>query len=120
MVCALSFSRIERRTSLIFGGDDSLDRCEVALAKRVVLLAIKTFPPSVGLSGIDPVVHDAPADEPRYLLISIPPVKQQSITAVWAAVDSKLRNFHDPSPVVADVAVPAVSDSSELLALYAD
>jgi hypothetical protein len=79
---------------LIFGCDDSLDRCEIALAERVVLLAIKAFPPSVGLSGIDPVVHDAPADEPRYLLISIPPVKQQSITIVRAGVDSKLRKFH--------------------------
>ena len=37
---------IERRASLVFGCDDSLDRREVALAKRVVLLAIKAFPPS--------------------------------------------------------------------------
>jgi hypothetical protein len=85
---------IERRASLVFGCDDSLDRREVALAKRVVLLAIKAFPPSVRLFGIDPVVHDAPADEPRHLSISIPAVKQQSITIVRAVVDGKLRKFH--------------------------
>jgi hypothetical protein len=62
------------------------------------------------VSGIDPVVHDTPADEPRYLLISIQPVKQQSITIVRAVVNSKLRKFHGPSPV-ASVAVRTVSDS---------
>jgi hypothetical protein len=53
------------------------------------------------------------------LLISIPPVKQQSITIVRAVVDRKLRKFHGPSPV-ASVAVRAVSDSLELCALHAD
>ena len=91
---------IERRTSLIFGRNESRDSCEVALTECVVLLAIKTSPPSVGLSGIDPVVHDPPADESRYWLISIPPVKQQSITIVRAFVNSNLRKFHGPTPVV--------------------
>jgi hypothetical protein len=88
---------IERRASLIFGGDESLDRCEVALAERVVLVAIKALPPSVGLSGIDPVVHDTPTDEPSYWLISVPPVKQQPISIVRAVVDTEFREFHDRS-----------------------
>ena len=33
---------IERRTSLIFGRNESRDSCEVALTECVVLLAIKT------------------------------------------------------------------------------
>jgi hypothetical protein len=44
------------------------------------------------------------------LLISIQPVKQQSITIVRAVVNSKLRKSHGPSPV-ASVAVRTVSDS---------
>jgi hypothetical protein len=43
-------------------------------------------------------------------LISIQPVKQQSITIVRAVVNRKLRKFHGPSPV-ASVAVRTVSDS---------
>jgi hypothetical protein len=88
---------IERRASLILGCNDSLDRCEVALAEFVILCAVKAFPPSVGLSGIDPVVHDTPTDEPRYLLISTPPVKQQSVTIVRAVVDREFHKFHDRS-----------------------
>ena len=61
------------------------------------MFAIKALPPSVGLSGIDPVVHDTPADEPRYWLISIPPVKQQPITIVRAVVDIEFLKFHHRS-----------------------
>jgi hypothetical protein len=75
-----------------FGCNDSFDRREVALAQRVVLLAIKAFSPSIGLSGVAPVVHDTPADEPRYMLLSIPPVKQQAITAVRAVLSPVARN----------------------------
>jgi hypothetical protein len=89
---------IERWASLIFGYNDSLDRREVVLAERVVLLAIKASSPSVRLFGIDPIVHDTPADEPSYLSIAIPAVQQQSITIVRAVVDSKLCKFHDRSP----------------------
>jgi hypothetical protein len=89
---------IERWASLIFGCNDSLDRREVVLAERVVLLAIKASSPSVRLFGIDPVVHDTPADEASYLSIAIPAVQQQSITIVRAVVDSKLCKFHDRSP----------------------
>jgi hypothetical protein len=86
---------VDRRAALIFGCDDSFDRYEVAFAEGVLLFAVKAFPPSVGLPGIDPVVHDTPADESRYLLVAIPAVKQQSITIVRAFVDSKFRKCHD-------------------------
>src|SRR5690348_10481143 len=88
---------IERRAALIFRCGNSLDRCEVALAECVVLLAIKAAPPSVGLSGIDPVVHDAPADERRYLAIAVPAVEQQSIAVMRAIVDGKFVEFHGRS-----------------------
>ena len=92
---------IERRASLIFGSGNSLDRCEVALAERIVLPAIKAAAPSIGLSGIDPVVHDAPADERRYLPIAIPSVQQQSIAVVRAIVDGKSAELHDRSCLAA-------------------
>jgi hypothetical protein len=78
---------VERRTSPIFGCNDSLDGREVALAERVVLRAKEVFPPSMGLYRFDPNAHDLTTYERRHLLRPIPPVKKQSIAVVIAVID---------------------------------
>ena len=81
---------VERRTSLIFGRNDSLNCSEVALTERVVLRAKETFTPSIGLLGIDPIVHDTPTYERPYPLRPIPCMQQQSIAVVRSIVDREI------------------------------
>jgi hypothetical protein len=85
---------VERRTALIFRGNDPPDCCEVAFAQGVVLRAIETFAPFKVLSGINPIIHDTSADEGCDLLGSIPSVKQQSVAIVRAVIDCEMRKRH--------------------------
>jgi hypothetical protein len=66
---------VERRTPPIFGGNDSLDYRQVALAERIVLIAKETLPPAVGLLGIDPTLHDTTADKGSHFFGAVPRVK---------------------------------------------
>jgi hypothetical protein len=64
---------VERGSALVLRGDDPLDRRQIALAKRIVLLAKETFLPRLQLNRIDPIVHYAPADERGHRLIPCHP-----------------------------------------------
>jgi hypothetical protein len=90
---------VERRTSLIFRRNDSLNCSEVALTERVVLRTKETFTPSIGLLGIDPIVHDTPTYERPYHLRPVPSVKQQSIAVVRSVVDDEICESHWPVPL---------------------
>ena len=89
---------VESRTSPVLECDDTLDCRQVALAERVVLLTKKTFPSPIGLSRIDPIIHDSPADERRHLLSPIPRVHQQSVAVVRAVIDGKSTKSHGTRP----------------------
>jgi len=78
---------VERRAPLIFGSHDPLDCRQIAFTECVVLRAKETFSPSVGLSGVDPIIHSSPTYERRHPFGAVPRVKQQSIAVVRAIID---------------------------------
>ena len=59
-------------TAPIPGRDDSFDCRQVALAQRIVLCPKEALSYSIGLNGIDPIVHYTPADESLHLLRPVP------------------------------------------------
>jgi hypothetical protein len=86
---------VERRTTLIFARHDPLDGRQVALAKRVVLIAKKAVPAFQRPARVDPIIHYAPAYECRNLLLAVPAVKEQAVTVVGAIIYSKPRELRD-------------------------
>ena len=80
---------VERKTALIFGRCDALDCRQVSIAEIVILGSVETFPAFEGPSGINPIIHYAPAYERCHLLRPVPAVKQQSIAVVGALVYGK-------------------------------
>src|SRR6266511_1635434 len=93
---------IERRTSLVFGGDDSFDGREIALAEHVVLFAKETRFPSIRLGRINPVIQHASADEAGHRLCSVLAVQEQSVAVVVTFVDAKFGELHDGGPFPVD------------------
>jgi hypothetical protein len=77
---------VESDTALIFGRSDALDRRQVSIAESVILGSVETFPAFEGPSGINPIIHYAPAYKRCHLLRAVPTVKQQSIAIVGAIV----------------------------------
>ena len=75
---------VECQAALIFGRCDALDCRQVSIAESVILGSEETFPAFEGPSGINPIIHYAPAYERCHLLRPVPAVKQQSIAAVGA------------------------------------
>ncbi len=57
---------VERCAALVLGVNNPLDRREIELAEGVVLRPKQTSAPSIGLSRIDPTIHDSPANECLY------------------------------------------------------
>jgi len=78
----------------ILRADNSFDCRKVALAERIIMLAKETFAPRMALNGIDPIVHDSPADECRHQLRPVPSMKKQSIAVVRAVIHGKLHQCH--------------------------
>ena len=54
---------IRRGASLVFRAHDPLDRCEIQLSERIVLIPEKTLSTSAVLDRIDPYVHHLAAYE---------------------------------------------------------
>jgi len=67
---------VERRPALVFAVSNSPNRRDIEFAESVVLCAKKISPLSIGLSRIDPTIHDAAAYERLHPLRPIPGVKQ--------------------------------------------
>ena len=67
---------IERRPALVLAVRNSPNRRDIEFAEGVVLRAKKTSPLSLGLSRIDPTIHDAAAYERLHPLRRIPRVEQ--------------------------------------------
>ncbi len=74
-------------------------RMATGLTERVILRAKETFTPSIGLLGIDPIVHDTPTYERPYPLRPVPCVKEQSIAVVRSVVDDEICELHWPVPL---------------------
>jgi hypothetical protein len=75
---------VESKTALIFQRRDPLDRRQVSIAESVILGSEQTFPAFKGPSGIDPIIHNAPAYEGCHEFRAVPAVKQQPIAVVGA------------------------------------
>jgi hypothetical protein len=83
-----------RRTALVLGDNNPLDRREIELGQSVVLCTEKASSPSMGLDRVDPTVHDPPADECLYPLRPVRGMKQQSVHIVRAIIDGQPYKWH--------------------------
>jgi hypothetical protein len=63
---------VERGASLMFRARDSLNRCEIPLAKRVVLIPEQTLSSSTVLDRLGPDVHHLAAYERLDLVGTVP------------------------------------------------
>ena len=84
---------VERRAAPVFARHDPLNRWQIALAERVVLVAKNGVLVFWELSGAGPIIDDIPAYERRNLLTSIPTVKEQAVPVVGAIVYGKSREL---------------------------
>jgi hypothetical protein len=80
---------VERRTALVLGANNPLNRREIELAEGIVLCTKQTSSPSIGLSRIDPTIHNRPAYECLHPFRPFPGMKQQSVHVVRPFIDGK-------------------------------
>ena len=81
---------IRRGASLVFRAHDPLDRCEIQLSERIVLIPEKTLSTSAVLDRIDPYVHHLAAYERLDPFRAILGKQPQSVHVMWSVIDAEL------------------------------